>query len=76
MRWQQLFADLAAEFDAAETAAERAEEGSRRRAELGTVRLVERVAGSTGRRIALRCIPPAPCSETTNMAGSRSPTGT
>jgi hypothetical protein len=55
MRWQQLFADLQAEFDAAEVAAERAEDGSRRRAELGAVRLTERVAGSVGRRVGLRC---------------------
>ncbi|MBB3086088.1 hypothetical protein [Geodermatophilus sabuli] len=55
MRWQQLFADLAAEFEAAETAAERAEDGSRRRAELGAVRFAERVAGSAGMRIAVRC---------------------
>ncbi|MGY1821206.1 hypothetical protein [Geodermatophilus sp. SYSU D00079] len=55
MRWQQLFADLQAEFDAAESAAERAEDGSRRRAELGGVRLTDRVAGSVGRPVALRC---------------------
>jgi hypothetical protein len=55
MRWQQLFADLQAEFDAVEAAAERGEDGSRRRAELGAVRLTERVAGSVGRRVGLRC---------------------
>ncbi|MGY1637732.1 hypothetical protein ACI78V_13890 [Geodermatophilus sp. SYSU D00742] len=55
MRWQELFADLQAEFEAAETAAERAEDGSRRRAELGGVRLAERVGGSAGRPIVLRC---------------------
>ncbi len=55
MRWQQLFADLQAEFDAAESAADRAEDGSRRRAELGAVRRSERLAGSVGRPLALRC---------------------
>jgi hypothetical protein len=55
MRWQRLFADLQAEFDAAEAAAERAEDGSRRRAETGAVRLVDRLAGACGQPIALRC---------------------
>ncbi|SFL66528.1 hypothetical protein [Geodermatophilus ruber] len=55
MRWQQLFADLQAEFEAAEATAERAEDGSRRRAEVGAIRLVERLAGAQGRTLALRC---------------------
>ncbi|SNS02158.1 hypothetical protein SAMN06893096_101398 [Geodermatophilus pulveris] len=55
MRWQRLFADLQAEFDAAEAAAERAEDASRRRVETGAVRLVDRLAGSVGRPLALRC---------------------
>ncbi|MFW3171912.1 hypothetical protein [Geodermatophilus sp. CPCC 206100] len=55
MRWQRLFAELEAEFDAVEAAAERAEAGSRRRAELGAVRLAERLAGSVGRPVSLRC---------------------
>ena len=55
MRWQRLFADLQAEFDAAEAAAERAEDASRRRVETGAVRLVDRLAGARGRPLALRC---------------------
>jgi hypothetical protein len=55
MRWQRLFADLQAEFDAAEAAAERAEDGSRRRAEAGAVRLAERLAGACGQPLGLRC---------------------
>lgn len=55
MRWQRLFADLQAEFDEAEAAAERAEAGSRRRAETGAVRLTERLSGSRGRPVSLRC---------------------
>lgn len=55
MRWQQLFADLAAQFDEQETAAERAEWGSRARAEVGSVRLVDRLGGSLGTPVSLRC---------------------
>jgi hypothetical protein len=55
MRWQRLFADLQAEFAAAEAAAERAEDASRRRVETGAVRLVDRLAGALGRPLALRC---------------------
>ena len=39
MRWQQLFADLQAQFDEEEAAAERSESASRARAEMGAVRL-------------------------------------
>ncbi|MGY1682236.1 hypothetical protein [Geodermatophilus sp. SYSU D01176] len=55
MRWQRLFADLRAEFDEAEAAAERAEDASRRRVETGAVRLVDRLAGALGRSLVLRC---------------------
>jgi hypothetical protein len=55
MRWQQLFADLQAQFDEQETAAERAEWGSRARAEIGSVTLVERLGGSLGSSVSLRC---------------------
>ena len=55
MRWQRLFADLQAEFDEAEAAAERAEDASRRRVETGAVRLVDRLAGVLGRPLVLRC---------------------
>jgi hypothetical protein len=55
MRWQQLFADLAGQFEEQETAAERAEWGSRARAEVGSVTLVERLGGSLGAPVSLRC---------------------
>ncbi|MGY1711107.1 hypothetical protein ACI8AC_16530 [Geodermatophilus sp. SYSU D00758] len=55
MRWQRLFADLQAEFEEAAVAAERAEDGSRRRAEVGGVRLAERLAGAVGTPVAVRC---------------------
>jgi hypothetical protein len=55
MRWQQLFADLAAQFDEAAAAEELAESASRTRAELGTVTLAERLGGSVGLAIRLRC---------------------
>ncbi|MFD2090403.1 hypothetical protein [Blastococcus deserti] len=48
MRWQQLFDDLRAQFDAEEAAAERAEDGSRARAEMGAIRLTDRLAASVG----------------------------
>ena len=56
MRWQQLFTDLSAQFDRAEAEAERAEAASRARAEVGAVRLAERLGGGTGGRVALRCL--------------------
>jgi hypothetical protein len=55
MRWQQLFADLAAQFDAAEAAASAGELASRTRAEVGAVRLVDRLGGSLGAALTLRC---------------------
>jgi hypothetical protein len=55
MRWQQLFADLAAQFDEAEAAADQAEATSRARAEMGAVRLVERLAGAVGAPVGIRC---------------------
>jgi hypothetical protein len=55
MRWQHLFADLAAQFEAAEAAATAGELASRTRAEVGAVRLVDRVGGSLGSTLTLRC---------------------
>ncbi len=55
MRWQQLFADLDAQFEAAETAAERADAASRARAEVGAVRLVDRLRGALRSPVTLRC---------------------
>lgn len=56
MRWQRLFADLQAEFDEAQAAAERAEDASRRRSEIGAVRLEDRMAGALGTPLAVRCL--------------------
>jgi hypothetical protein len=55
MRWQQLFADLDGQFTEAEAAADRAESASRARAETGSVRLAERLAGTVGHPLVLRC---------------------
>jgi hypothetical protein len=55
MRWQQLFADLEAQFDEVAAASERAEEASRARAEMGSIRLSERLRGALGHPVALRC---------------------
>jgi hypothetical protein len=55
MRWQQLFADLQAQFEAAEDAESRAEWASRARAEVGAVRLADRLGGSLGTRLTLTC---------------------
>lgn len=55
MRWQQLFADLQAEFEEAAAAEERAQLPSRSRAEFGTLRLADRLGGAVGGRVSLRC---------------------
>ena len=55
MRWQQLFADLAAQFEQAEAAAGRAETAARIRAEFGAVGLADRLGGSVGHPVRLRC---------------------
>jgi hypothetical protein len=55
MRWQQLFADLQAQFDEQEAAAERAEWGSRARTEIGAVTLADRLGGALGTPVSLRC---------------------
>ncbi len=53
MRWQQLFEDLQAQFEADEAAAAWAESASRARAEVGAVHLAERLAGALGAPLAL-----------------------
>ncbi|MBW8766995.1 MAG: hypothetical protein JF630_12465, partial [Geodermatophilales bacterium] len=55
MRWQQLFADLAAQMEEAEAAGERGESASRMRAEVGAVHLAERLRGSLGSPLVLGC---------------------
>src|SRR3954463_7090123 len=55
MRWEQLFADLQAQYEAEEAATERAESASRARAEVGTVELADRLRGALGLPLALGC---------------------
>jgi hypothetical protein len=55
MRWQQLFADLQAQFEAEEEAVERAESASRTRAEVGAVELADRLRGALGLPLTLAC---------------------
>lgn len=55
MRWQQLFADLQAQFEEEVAAGERAEVASRTRAEIGAVRLADRLRGAVGTPLALHC---------------------
>jgi hypothetical protein len=55
VRWQQLFADLSAQFEQAEEATERAEAASRARLELGAVRLADRLRAAVGSELVLRC---------------------
>ena len=55
MRWQQLFADLQAPFEEEEAAGVRAESASRTRAEVGAIRLADRLTGSVGLRVGLGC---------------------
>jgi hypothetical protein len=55
MRWQQLFADLSAQFEEEAAAAERGESASRARAEIGALRLVDRLGGALGQPVVLSC---------------------
>jgi hypothetical protein len=55
MRWQQLFADLQAEFEEAAAAEERAQLPARSRAEVGALRLADRLGGAVGGQVSLRC---------------------
>src|SRR3954470_21140105 len=55
MRWQRLFADLAAQFEEAEATAERAELPSRARSEQGAVRLDQRLGGAVGATVVGGC---------------------
>ncbi|SFD96798.1 hypothetical protein [Blastococcus tunisiensis] len=48
MRWQQLFDDLQSQFEAEQAATEHAEAASQARAEVGAVRLAERLGGALG----------------------------
>jgi hypothetical protein len=53
MRWQQLFDDLQSQFEAETAAEEQAESASRARAEMGAVRLSERLGGAQGSPVGL-----------------------
>lgn len=55
MRWEQLFADLEAQVAEQEALAERAEDGSRARAEHGRVRLADRLRGAHGQELTIGC---------------------
>src|SRR3954470_17652127 len=55
MRWQQLFADLQAQFEAEEAAAEHAESASRARAEVGALGILDRLRGAVGLPVVLGC---------------------
>lgn len=55
MRWQRLFADLAAQWQAAEVAGDRAELASRTRAEVGAQPLADRFRAAIGSPVALSC---------------------
>jgi hypothetical protein len=55
MRWQQLFADLEARFEAEQAAAEQDGTTSRTRHEMGAVRLADRLGGALGSPVVLLC---------------------
>jgi len=55
MRWQQLFADLQAQFEHEEAATEQSEAASRARSEIAAVRLVDRLRGAVGSAVVLQC---------------------
>jgi hypothetical protein len=55
MRWEQLFADLEAQLDEQQAAEEQVEDASRARAEYGRLLLADRVRGSLGQPVSLRC---------------------
>jgi hypothetical protein len=69
MRWQQLFADLQAQFEAEEAAEDRVTGASRARAEMGAVDLVRRLRGSVGLPLTLRCRGVGPIAGTLTDAG-------
>ena len=55
MRWEQLFADLQAQFEAEEAAVELAEAGSRARSEIGALTIGDRLRGGVGLSLVLSC---------------------
>ena len=55
MRWQQLFADLSAQFEEAVSAEQRADVAARARTEAASVALADRLRGSLGGEVGLEC---------------------
>lgn len=55
MRWEQLFADLEAQFEAQAPDDDRVEAGSRSRAEYGRLLLADRLRGARGWPVTLTC---------------------
>lgn len=55
MRWQQLFADLEARFEAELDAADRGDPSSRARHEIGALRWADRLRGAVGSPVVLLC---------------------
>jgi hypothetical protein len=55
MRWQQLFADLSAQFDEAASAGQRADVAARARTETAAVALADRLRGSLAAEVGLQC---------------------
>jgi hypothetical protein len=70
VRWQQLFADLEARFEAEQEAADRAETASRARHELGGLRFVDRLGGAVGSPVVLLCRGAGQVSGTLREVGS------
>jgi hypothetical protein len=56
MRWEQLFAELQAQFEAEVAAEEQAEAASRARAEVGALGLADRLRGALGFPVVLGCL--------------------
>jgi hypothetical protein len=55
MRWQQLFADLSAQFEEAAAAEQRADVAARARSEAASVALADRLRGAAGAELGLEC---------------------
>jgi hypothetical protein len=70
VRWQQLFADLEARFEAEQEAADRVETSSRARHELGSLRFVDRLGGAVGSPVVLLCRGAGQVSGTLREVGS------
>src|SRR5215212_8669245 len=71
MRWQQLFGDLQAQFEAEETAAEQAESASRARAEVGALGIGDRLRGALGFPLVLGCLGAGPVAGVLVGVGAR-----